>query len=119
MRGETIAVSLSTPSRALVPITRPSATPGLLSTAGWAHCAAIVAALPTQRARSRPIAAAGTRPNGDRAEYRPPIDDTPEKMRRKPSRLAAASSFDPGSVIATKCRGACAAPTAATMRSKK
>ena len=75
------------------------------------HASAIAAALACQRCRSRPIAAAGTRPNGDSAEYRPPIDGTPEKMRRKPSRAATASSFDPGSVIATKCRPACAAPT--------
>ena len=39
-------------------------------------------------------------------------------MRRNPSRRAAASSFEPGSVIATKWRAA-RSPSAAVMRSKK
>ena len=54
--------------------------------------------------RRAPITAAGTRPKFDSAENRPPMLGTPTKMCRKRVGLArSVSSFEPGSVIATKC----------------
>ena len=49
-----------------------------------------------------PTSAAGKRPNTDSAEKRPPTDGSPENTARQPSSLACFSSWDPGSVIATR-----------------
>ncbi len=50
-----------------------------------------------------PISAAGTVPNGDSAEKRPPIVGSPWKTARKARSRASASSSLPGSVTAAKC----------------
>jgi hypothetical protein len=52
-----------------MPSSKPSETPGLSRAAfPGPHIAAIDAAFACQRGRSRPIAAAGTSPNGESAE---------------------------------------------------
>ena len=80
-------VSLSRPAFAATPSTSPSITPGLTTGSGRRHAAAIASASVTKRRRSTPITAAGTRPNGDSAEKRPPICGIAEEDAAEPVRL--------------------------------
>ena len=118
--GDATSVSLSRPRRAHTPMIDPSTRPGL-SAAGteWEQLCAMRSARSSSACTSRPITAPGSMPKSDRAEYRPPIDARPCATWRKPFSSASCSSFEPGSVIAMKRRGASSAPTASRMRSKK
>ena len=66
---------------------------------------AIRSAFASRRATSIPISAAGTIPNGESAEYRPPIVGSPANTARNPRSRARSSSAEPGSVIAAKRDG--------------
>ena len=113
-------MTLSRPCRAPAPSSRPSPTPGLRAAGtSAAHARAIRSAADSSRPGSRPIAAAGTIPNGDRAENRPPMLGTPRNTARYPEAEARSSSADPGSVIATKREPAASAPTRSATRAKK
>ena len=113
-------VSLSRPAFAAVPSTIPSITLGFFSTGTEAaHACTISSARSRNLGTSRPIAAAGTIPKLESAEYRPPIVGSPWKMYRNLSVSASFSSFDPGSVTAIKRLPAFSAPMVCFTRSKK
>lgn len=56
---------------------------------------------------SIPVSAAGTNPNTERAEKRPPTVGSPENTARQPSLRAWRSRSLPGSVMATRCFTTC------------
>ena len=59
--------------------------------------------------RSMPASAAGSRPNTESAEKRPPTVGSPENTAAQPSSAAWRSSSEPGSVTATRCRASSSA----------
>ena len=101
MPGDATIVSLSRPALAASPMTTPSATPGLVAASSMRQAAAICDASSRSRATSMPTSEAGTVPNADSTEKRPPTVGSPNAIARKPSRSATFCICEPGSVIAT------------------
>ena len=99
---------------------RPSCTPGF-SCGGTSgpHERTIASVCFSKVAMSMPAAAAGTSPNGDSTEYRPPMLGSPWKMRANPCLVATFSSDEPGSVTAMNRCPALSAPIVSETRAKK
>ena len=96
--GDPTNVSLSRPFRAAAPRISPSRSPGLVwSGAAGEQAPCMACALLSRASTSRPIAAAGTIPKFESAEYLPPIEGMPYMTVPKPRAVALRSSFDPGS----------------------
>ena len=74
-----------------------------LSMASSLHWRSASMACAMNSSRSMPTSAAGSRPNTDSAEKRPPTVGWPENTAAHPSSRAWRSSMEPGSVMATRC----------------
>jgi len=95
-------VSLSWPASVASPIRAPSHAPGFSNAGTALQPSAISSAEKSRSSRSAPIRAAGTRPNSDSAEYRPPRSGGFWNTCRNPLARASSSRGVPGSVIAMK-----------------
>ncbi len=101
---------LSRPTVQAAPSASPRSSAGLCSVP--ASCRRSAAAWSSSAATSTPASAAGTSPNAVSALYRPPTSGSARNTARKPASRAVASSGEPGSVTATKCRPTSSIPAA-------
>ena len=85
-----------------------------LSMASSLHWRSASTACIMSSSRLIPTSAAGSRPNTDSAEKRPPTDGSPGNTAAQPSSRAWRSKSEPGSVMATRC----SASSTSSMRSE-
>lgn len=103
--GEVRKVSLSRPERASSATAAPSTSAGFSVSATPGPQASAIAWAPASKRRiSIPARAAGTSPNTESAEYRPPTSGGARKVFLKPRPAARSASGEPASVMAAKRR---------------